>query len=140
MDKKYFFEGGIVGKCEYHVMFCPKYKRLVLTGDIESRFSALCRETCSEIGAVIEEMEIKPDLVYLHLRLPPKTGVHKTVKAIKRRTSRVLCDEFPVLRTKLPTLWTNSYFVSTDEVFPEEEAAAFVAMQPRSQRDPGKGI
>ena len=58
-------------------------------------------------------MEVIPDHVHLLLEIAPKFEVHKAVKTIKVKTSRILRQEIPRLKTKLPTLWTNSYFVST---------------------------
>ena len=66
-----------------------------------------------ELQCEIIEMEIMPDHVHLLLEVDPQFGVHRAVKAIKGRTSRLLRSEFPELKRKLPTLWTNSYFVST---------------------------
>ena len=47
------------------------------------------------------------------MEVDPQFGIHKAVKSLKGYTSRILREEFPYLRTKIPTLWTNSYFVST---------------------------
>ena len=58
-------------------------------------------------------MEIMPDHVHLLLEVHPQFGIHKAIKTIKRKTSRILRQEFPWLKTKLPTLWTNSYFCAT---------------------------
>jgi len=73
----------------------------------------LIREACTEIQAVIIEMEIMPDHVHLLLEVDPQYGIHRAVKLIKGKTSRILRQEFSELRSRLPTLWTNSYFVST---------------------------
>ena len=54
-----------------------------------------------------------PDHVHLLIEVDPQFGIHKAVKLIKRTTSRILRQEFPWLRSRIPTLWTNSYFVST---------------------------
>ncbi|MDK2962544.1 MAG: REP-associated tyrosine transposase [Eubacteriaceae bacterium] len=58
-------------------------------------------------------MEIMPDHVHLLIEVDPQYGIHRAVKKIKGRTSRILRQEFPILVRRLPTLWTNSYFVST---------------------------
>lgn len=68
---------------------------------------------CSRIKAEILELEVMPDYVHILLDVDPQFGVHKVVKTIKGHTSRILRDEYPHLTTKIPTLWTNSYFVST---------------------------
>ena len=56
-------------------------------------------------------MEVVPDHVIL-VGCDPQYGIHRLVKGIKRRSSRVLRQQFRVLRTRIPT-WTNSYFVSS---------------------------
>ena len=69
--------------------------------------------SCKEYSIDIIEMEIMPDHVHLLMEVDPQFGIHKAVKQIKGRTSRVLREEFPWLRSRIPSLWTNSYFVST---------------------------
>jgi putative transposase len=59
------------------------------------------------------ELEVMPDHVHLLVEVDPQFGIHRLVKTIKGRTSRVLRLEFKQLKSRLPTLWTNSYFVST---------------------------
>jgi len=54
-----------------------------------------------------------PDHVHLLVEVEPQFGIHKLIKLVKGRSSRLLRQEFPALRKRLPTLWTNSYFVST---------------------------
>lgn len=73
----------------------------------------LIQEAAAEVNVEIIEMEIMPDHVHLLLGVDPQFGIHRAVKAIKGYTSRVLRSEFAVLRSKLPSLWTHSYFVST---------------------------
>jgi len=58
-------------------------------------------------------MEIQSDYVHLLMEVEPQYGIHRAVKHIKGDSSRVLRQEFPGLKSRLPTLWTNSYFVST---------------------------
>jgi putative transposase len=54
-----------------------------------------------------------PDYVHLLIEADPQFGVHKVIKLIKSRSSHHLRQEFPALKSRLPTLWTNSYFIST---------------------------
>jgi len=113
MDIKYKSNNNIVYSCKYHVVWCPKYRRKVLVGEIEARLKELIQETCLEIQSELIELEIMPDHVHLLVEVDPQFGVHKVIKTIKRKTSRILRKEFKELTTKLPTLWTNSYFIST---------------------------
>jgi putative transposase len=104
---------NIVFQCAYHVVWCPKYRRKVIGGRMEVRLKEIIAEVIEEKGAWLIEMETMPDHVQLLVEVDPQFGVHRLVKAIKGRSSRVLREEFPWLRSKLPSLWTNSYFVAT---------------------------
>jgi putative transposase len=109
----YKSNNNVVYSCKYHVVWCPKYRRKVLEGPVETRLKEVIRETCSTLNVEIIEMEIMPDHVHLLLEVDPQFGIHRTVKAIKGNSSRILRREFPKVKSRLPTLWTNSYFVST---------------------------
>ena len=114
MSKKlYKSNKNIVYSCNYNVVWCPKYRRKVLINGVDLRLKELIKSVADEIHVDIIEMEIMPDHVHILLEVDPQYGIHKAIKAIKGRTSRVLRQEFPWLRSRLPTLWTNSYFCST---------------------------
>jgi REP-associated tyrosine transposase len=99
--------------CHQHVVWCPKYRRNVLVSPLEERLKQIIREVCQEHQAEIEKLEVMPDHVHLLVSVDPQFGIHRLMKLVKGRSSRLLRQEFPVLKRKLPTLWTNSYFVST---------------------------
>ena len=109
----YKSNNNVVYSCKYHVVWCPKYRRKVLTGEIERRLKELVYEAAADICVEIIEMEVMPDHVHLLMEVDPQFGIHRAVKALKGRTSRVLRSEFSTLRSRLPSLWTHSYFVST---------------------------
>jgi putative transposase len=104
---------NIVYSCKYHVVWCPKYRRKVLTGDMAERLRVILHEVCSEHQAPILELEVMPDHVHLLVECDPQFGIHRLVKLCKGRSSYLLRTEFPQLKRRLPSLWTNSYFVST---------------------------
>ena len=131
---KYKSNNNVVYSCKYHVVWCPKYRRKVLANGVDSRLKELIIQICQEIQVDIIEMEIMPDHLHLLIEVDPQFGVHKAIKLIKGRTSRILRQEFPYLTTKLPTLWTNSYFVSTVGGAPLEKIKEYVANQKTSQR------
>ncbi len=109
----YKSNSNAVYSCKYHVVWCPKYRRSVLVGGVDVRLKAIIQGVAAELQVEVIEMEIMPDHVHLLLEVDPQFGIHRVVKAIKGRSSRLLRIEFPVLKRRLPTLWTNSYFVST---------------------------
>lgn len=104
---------NVVYSCKYHVVFCPKYRRKVLVNGVDIRLKELIKLICVEIQVDVIEIEIMPDHVHLLLEVDPQFGIHKAVKTIKGKTSRILRQEFSWLRSRIPTLWTNSYFCST---------------------------
>ena len=89
----------------------------------------IIREACLEHDALIEEMEVMPDHVHLLLNVDPQYGIHRLVKLIKGRSSRLLRQEYPKLKSRMPTLWTNSYFVATVGGAPLEVVKQYIEGQ-----------
>ena len=110
---KYKSNNNVIYSCKYHVVFCPKYRRPVLVDGVDDCLKELIKKTCDQLNVEIIEMEIMPDHVHLLMEVDPQYGIHKAVKRIKGYSSRVLRQEFSWLKSRIPTLWTNSYFVST---------------------------
>lgn len=104
---------NVVFDCTYHVVFCPKYRKKVLKEPVDIRLKELFLEKAVELRAEVVEMEILPDHVHLLIKCDPQFGIHRVVKHLKGYTSRVLRMEFRHLKSRLPSLWTNSYFVAT---------------------------
>jgi putative transposase len=121
--------GNVTYRCAYHVVWCPKYRRPVLVGEIETRLKEIITEVCAERSAELIELETMPDHVHLLVGVDPHYGVHRLVRQIKGRSSRLLRQEFRSLRSRLPTLWTNSYFVATVGGAPLEIVKQYVADQ-----------
>ena len=80
---------------------------------MDARLKQIIREVCAERECNIIELETMPDHVHLLVECDPQYGIHRLVKQVKGRSSRLLREEFPSLKRRLPTLWTNSYFVAT---------------------------
>lgn len=110
---QYKNNNNVVYSSKYHIVFCPKYRRPVLVGVVADRLREILSGVCSEHRCELFEMEIMPDHVHLLLEVDPQFGAHRLVKLLKGRSSRFLRSEFPHLKSRLPTLWTNSYFLST---------------------------
>ncbi len=96
----------------YHIVFCPKYRRHLLNGDIKKRLEETINEVASENNWKIIAKEVMPDHVHLFVSADVRTMPEKVVKRFKGRSSRYLRKEFPML-LRMPTLWTRSYFLST---------------------------
>lgn len=91
-------------------------------------------EICSDLSVEIIELEIMPDHVHLLCEVDPQFGIHKLIKTIKGKTSFQLRQEFKELTTRIPTLWTNSYFVSTVGGAPLTMIKQYIESQKTSQR------
>lgn len=96
----------------YHLIWCPKRRKPILTGKVKNRLEQLLNEVAIEKNTEILAMEVMPDHLHIFVSTYPQLSIHKLVKAFKGRSSRILRQEFPNL-LKLPSLWTHSYFVST---------------------------
>ena len=94
----------------YHLIWCPKYRRKVLVEKVEKRLMQLLRQKAKENGWVIDTMEIMPDHVHIFVKANPVASPHWIVQQFKGYTSNILRKEFPELKSKLPTLWTRSYY------------------------------
>lgn len=111
-----------------------QYRRKVLTNGVDVRLKELLLEYVANLSVDILKMKIMPDYVYILLEVDPQFGVHKAVKSLKGYTSKILRQEFPYLRTKMPTLWTSSYLVSTVGGAPLEVIKQYIKNQKTSQR------
>ena len=94
----------------YHLIWCPKYRRKVLVNNVETRLKELLHEKSQNMGTEIVKMEVMPDHVHLFVKAPPTHAAHYIVQQFKGYTSRLLRQEFPALKSRIPTLWTRSYY------------------------------
>lgn len=128
---KYKSNNNVVYSCKYHAIWCPKYRRSVLTNGIDTRLEEIIHSVCNELMAEVLQLEVMPDHVHLLVEVDPQFGIHRLIRRIKGRSSRLLREEFPVLRSRLPSLWTNSYFVSTVGGAPLEVIKQYIEQQKR---------
>jgi putative transposase len=96
----------------YHLIWCPKRRKPVLTGDVAKECRKLIDGKCQEHGWTVLELAIQPDHVHLFVRAWPTDSAAEIVKECKGLTSSRLRKQFPHL-LRLPSLWTRSYFAST---------------------------
>lgn len=97
----------------YHIIWCPKYRRKVLVDGVDERLKELILEKANEHGWEIKSMEVMPDHVHIFISANPVDGIHYIVQQIKGYSSRVLRQEFTWLNKRLPSLWTRSYYAET---------------------------
>ena len=110
---KYAKNSGAVFSLKYHLVWCPKYRRPVLEGAIEKRLREVLEDVRAEHVWTIHALEVMPDHVHLFIESDPIYSVAEIVNRLKGASSRILRSEFPALRSRLPTLWSRSYYAGT---------------------------
>ena len=96
-----------------HFVWCPKYRRSILIDKIAERIEQLIQSKCKDLKCSIIKLQIMSDHIHLFAQLNPTISPNQFVGRIKGFTSKIIRDEFPKLRSQLPSLWTRSYFVSS---------------------------
>ena len=112
-DKKYKTKNHRVYSCQYHVIFCPKYRRRVLVDGVDTRLKEVLLEIANEKDVSVLDMEVMPDHVHLLIDCDPEYGIINCVRHMKHKSSIIIRREFPALKTRLPSLWTRGYFISS---------------------------
>jgi putative transposase len=132
MPKGYLRSETSIHQMTYHFVWCPKYRRKVLESRIADRLCSLLKAKAGELGCNVLSLEIMPDHVHLFIQAQPTISPNRIVAALKGYSSRVLRSEFPELRSRLPTLWSRSYFVSTHGEVSGEAIQRYIEEQRRT--------
>tara|TARA_B100002019_G_C21066613_1_gene496846 strand:- start:279 stop:686 length:408 start_codon:yes stop_codon:yes gene_type:complete len=104
---------NIVYSCKYHIIWCTKYRRDIIKNNIEEDLKNIIQNVANDLNVEVLEIETMPDHVHLLVDVDPQFGVHKFIKRVKGKSSRILRDKYQSIRKRVPTLWTNSYFVNS---------------------------
>ena len=106
MENDYRHTNTTVSLINYHFVFCPRYRRKIfLIPKIEQRFKTLVNEKCKELEIEIIAIECDKDHVHMFLNCLPTQSPSDIMQYIKGYTSKILREEFDILR-KMPSLWT----------------------------------
>lgn len=97
----------------YHFVWCPKFRRPTLVDRLATRLEELIREKTAELGGEVFNLTVMPDHVHLFCSFPPTFAPHQIMHRLKGYTAHELREEFPYLKSRLPNLWTRSYYVGT---------------------------
>jgi putative transposase len=129
MDNKYTHKEGLVYLNQYHIIFCPKYRRPVLVDEIEKDLREIFFEVAKEKQIEIKALEIMPDHVHIYISFDPRQPLHELIKLFKGRSSRILRDKYPKLKSRIPSLWTRSYFCCTIGHISEDTIKKYIEEQ-----------
>lgn len=113
----------------YHIIWCPKYRRKVLVDGVDTRLKEVLVHIAEESGCTIATMEVMPDHIHIFLKGTPTIPIHLIVKNLKGKSSRILRTEFPHLKRRLPCLWTRSYYCETIGCINEETIKKYIENQ-----------
>jgi REP-associated tyrosine transposase len=129
VTQRYRKTAGSVYNLHFHVVWCPKYRKPVLVGEVAKRLKQLLREKAKELDIEIEALEIRPDHVHLFVSTPPLYAPAQIAFQFKGFTSHALRLEFRHLRTTLPTLWSRSYYIGSAGAVTADRVKKYIATQ-----------
>lgn len=110
-------------------MWCPKYRRKVLGAPYDVRLKEIIAEVAAEAEMTVHAVEVMPDHVHLFVEADPTLAVAEIVNRFKGRSSRLMRQEFPALRSRLPTLWSRSYYAGSVGHVSAKTVEAYIASQ-----------
>lgn len=128
-QNRYKYASHCVYNIGFHIVWCPKYRRKVLVDGIDERLKELLLEKAEHLEIQIDQMEVMPDHVHLFVKCKPTLAVHHVINQLKGYTSVILRREFPKLKSRLPTLWTRSYYVESVGHISEETIRKYIEDQ-----------
>ncbi len=119
---------NLVFSCKYHIVWCTKYRKQVLHYPVDGYLKKILFSVSQEFQCTIIELEVMPDHVHILVKIDPQFKVSKLIKIMKGRSSRYLRNVFKELKT-MPSLWTNSIFISTVGGAPLEVVKHYIRNQ-----------
>ena len=112
MGQEYRHKHTAVSLINYHFIWCPRYRRKILKGEVEKRLREIISQVAMRLELEIIAIEVMPDHLRLFVNAPPTLSPHNIVAQLKGVSSHLMRREFPQI-ARMPSMWTRSYFVST---------------------------
>ena len=102
-------------RCQYHVVFAPKYRRMAIYGQIRKDIGQILRKLCEQKGVEIIEAQACPDHIHMLLSIPPKYSVSQIMGYLKGKSSLMIFDRHANLKYKYGDrhFWSRGYYVDT---------------------------
>lgn len=116
-------------KCDYFITFCTTYKAEILNDKIQKELKTFFQKECDKDGYDLKKVEITPYSVMLEISFPPTVSGQKVIGKLKRQSVNLIKDLAPEVKTKLPSIWTNNYFIQTVGEKNKEDALEFISIQ-----------
>ena len=101
--------------CKYHIVFAPKYRRLVFFGQKRKEIGAILRQLCEWKNVEIMEAEVCPDHIHMLVKIPPKESVSGFIGFLKGKSSLLIYQKYANMKFKYRdrTFWCRGYYVDT---------------------------
>ena len=102
-------------RCEYHIVFAPKYRRKVIYGQIKADIGVIMRKLCNELKVEILEAEACPDHIHMLVSIPPYMSIAQFVGTLKSKSALMIFDMHATLKFKYGnrSFWCRGYYVDT---------------------------
>ena len=117
-------------KCQYHIVFIPKYRRRALFGENRKEMGSIIGKVCKLEGVEIIKAATMPDHVHMYVAIPPKKAVANVIGRIKGKSSLMFFDRHPDLRRKYQRhFWARGYYCETIGNVNEETIKRYIEQQ-----------
>lgn len=102
-------------RCQYHIVFAPKYRRRIIYGKYRAEIGKILRTICNRYGIELIEAQACPDHIHMQVCIPPKMSVSKFMGILKGKSSLMIFDRFAQLKYKYGNrhFWARGYYVDT---------------------------
>lgn len=116
-------------ECDYFISFCTTYKMEILNEQIQNELKSFFKQACDKEGYALKKVDINTYSVMMEVSFPPTVSGQAVVGKLKRQSVSLIKDLDPSIKTKLPSIWTNNYFIQTVGTKSEKQALEFIATQ-----------
>ena len=133
---KYKRQSHVVYKCDYHIVWVPKYRLRILTGEVGKLVDEDIRKLSEWLGCEVMELNVQADHVHVVVSIPPKVSVSTYMGTIKGKIAIKMFKSYPMLKKKPywgNHFWARGYFVDTVGVN-EEMIKKYVKYQEEEER------
>lgn len=138
VDKRWSVSDTCVYNIGYHVVWCPKFRRKVLVDGVDELVKKCIKEKCEERGWELCSVGVMSDHVHVFVKCKPTDSAAYIAAQLKGYTARIIRKEFPRLKSRLPSLWSRSYYAESVGVINEETIKRYIDSQkwrPNSSHD-----
>ena len=102
-------------RCQYHIVFAPKYRRMAIYGEIKVDIGKILRQLCQQKGIEIIEAELCKDHIHMLVSIPPKYSVSQIMGYLKGKSSLMIFEKYANMKYKYGNrhFWCRGYYVTT---------------------------